>query len=105
MVSGTESLISFDKTKPSIISRQLPRLLTFAFIKAECFGGDCDYAGFLVHNGEMLLGVEFDGAGIDNLRRLLKPFGVRLLTVLPSGDPEPVSSELTEPRVPGGKMR
>jgi hypothetical protein len=54
--------------------------LTFAFVKAECFGGNCDYAGFVVRNGKVLLGLEFDDAGIDNLRRLLKPFGVRLLT-------------------------
>jgi hypothetical protein len=53
---------------------------TFAFIKAECFGGDCEYAGFVTGNGQLLLEVAFDDAGIDNLRRLLKPLGVRLLT-------------------------
>jgi hypothetical protein len=53
---------------------------TFAFIKAECFGGDCEYVGFVTRNGQLLLEVAFDRAGIDNLRRLLKPLGVRLLT-------------------------
>jgi hypothetical protein len=53
---------------------------TFAFIKAECFGGDCDYAGFVTQNGQPLLEGGFDGAVIDNLRRSLKPLGVRLLT-------------------------
>ena len=54
--------------------------LTFAFIKAECFGGHCEYAGFVTRNSELLVKVEFDRAGINNLRRLLKPLGVRLLT-------------------------
>lgn len=54
--------------------------VTFAFIQADCFGGHCDYAGFVVLNGEMILKVEFDDAGIKNLRRLLKPLGVRLIT-------------------------
>ena len=68
------------------VEQQLPDFstvfpaLTFAFINAECFGGNCDYAGFVVRNGELLLTVEFDGVGINNLRQLLKPFGVRLLT-------------------------
>jgi hypothetical protein len=68
------------------VEKQLPEFsavfpaLTFAFIKAECFGGVCEYAGFVVRNDEVLLKVEFDGVGVNNLRRLLKPFGVRLLT-------------------------
>lgn len=55
-------------------------LSTFSFIRADCFGGQCEYAGYVVRNGEVLVKVEFDHAGITNLRRLLKPFGVRLLT-------------------------
>ena len=68
------------------VEKQLPDFstvfpgMTFAFIKAECFGGDCEYAGFVVRNGEMLFRVEFDAVGTNNLRQLLKPFGVRPLT-------------------------
>jgi hypothetical protein len=68
------------------VEKQLPGFSTvfpapaFAFIKADCFGGHCEYAGFVVRNGELLLEVEFDGAGINNLRRLLKPLAVLPLT-------------------------
>jgi hypothetical protein len=70
------------------VERQLPNFSTlfpastFAFIRADCFGGHCEYAGYVVQNGEVLVKVEFDsaGIGITNLRRLLKPFGERLLT-------------------------
>jgi hypothetical protein len=54
--------------------------LTVTFINADCFGGVCEYAGLAVRNGEVLFRVEFDRAGIDNLRQLLKPLRVRLLT-------------------------
>jgi hypothetical protein len=69
--SGEEKLPDFSTLFPGP---------TFAFIKAECFGGDCEYAGFVTRNGQLLLEVAFDDAGIDKLSRLLKPLGVRLLT-------------------------
>ena len=37
--------------------------LTFAFIKAECFGGNCDYAGFVVRNGETARALHVIGPG------------------------------------------
>jgi hypothetical protein len=73
-----EQIYSVEKQLPDF-STVFPEL-TFAFIKAECFGGHCEYAGFVVRNGEMLLEVELDAAGIDNLKRLLKPFAVLPLT-------------------------
>jgi hypothetical protein len=60
-------------------STQFPEL-TFSFIRADCFGGACEYAGFVARDGVSLFRVEFDGLGVANLRRLLKPLGVRLLT-------------------------
>ena len=83
--------------------------LTFAFIKAECLGGDCEYAGFVTQNGQVLLKVEFDHAGVDNLRQLLKPLGVRLLrdtsnlSVGDTGIPfdQQSSAIIASPRSPG----
>lgn len=73
-----ERIFSVEKELPDF-STGFPGV-TFSFIRADCFGGHCEYAGFVVRNGARLLDVGFGDAGIANLRRLLKPLGVRLLT-------------------------
>jgi len=59
-------------------SRAYPDL-TFAHVVAECFGGECDYAGYVVRDGQKLLEESLHPG---SLGRLMAAIGV----ALPQGD-------------------
>jgi hypothetical protein len=61
-------------------SRNFPGL-TFVYLSAECFGGNCLYGGYACRNGTVLLEEPFDKnddweASQSTLRRLLRFLGV-----------------------------
>lgn len=61
-------------------SRNFPEL-TFVYLSAECFGGDCLYAGYACRNGMVLLEEAFDDndnwdASRSSLCRLLRFLGL-----------------------------
>jgi hypothetical protein len=58
-------------------SLQFPQT-TFVYLKAECFGGVCEYRGSVCRHGEVLLREEREDGGIDVLQHLLAPLGVTL---------------------------
>jgi hypothetical protein len=51
---------------------------TFVFINAECFGGVCDYSGFVVKAGAVCLQVDPGDSGSEALQHLLRALGVQL---------------------------
>ena len=59
-------------------SRSFPEL-AFAYVRAECFGGHCEYEGYVCRNGAILFEEELDSKALGRLMALI---GVKL----PAGD-------------------
>jgi hypothetical protein len=51
--------------------------ITFVYLYVECFGGDCDHAGFAFREGQVLEDIPFTESDYP-LRKLLKYLGVDL---------------------------
>jgi len=51
--------------------------ITFVYLYVECFGGDCDHAGFVFREGQVVEDIAFDESDVP-LRRLLRHLGVQL---------------------------
>jgi hypothetical protein len=58
-------------------SQQFPQQTCVALM-VECFGGVCEYCGFVCHHGEVLLREMEEDGGVDVLQRLLSVLGVTL---------------------------
>jgi hypothetical protein len=61
-------------------SRRFPQA-TFVYLWVECFGGDCDQAGFVFRNGSVLHEEAISEGGQDDgpLQRLLRFLGIELV--------------------------
>jgi hypothetical protein len=57
-------------------SRKFPAV-TVVYLYVECFGGDCDHAGFAIRDGQVIEDIAFDESDVP-LHRLLKHLGVQL---------------------------